>query len=63
VRSEGDPQRRLRRVRVAGRADVGEVIDEGKNIGSVISLYCVGVHFPETGEVIYYDKSRVQAPE
>lgn len=48
-----------RRVWVSGRTDIGEVIDPGKVIGHKFSRYCVGVHFPETGEVIYYDASRV----
>lgn len=48
-----------RRVWVAGRSDLGEVIDPGKVIGGRHSLFCVGVHFPETGEVVYYDASRV----
>jgi len=52
-----DPQPGLRRVHVAGRDDIGEVIDEGKNLGN---MYCVGVHFPTTGEVVYYDKTRVE---
>lgn len=63
VRTEGEPQRRPRKVRVAGRDEIGEVIDEGKNIGSVINLYCVGVHFPGTGEVVYYDETRVETIE
>ena len=48
-----------RRVWVTGRSDIGEVIDPGKVIGHRPSLLCVGVHFPETGEVVYYDASRV----
>jgi hypothetical protein len=48
-----------RRVWVTGREDIGEVIDPGKVIGHRPSLLCVGVHFPATGEVIYYDASRV----
>ena len=58
-----EPRRGPRRVRVAGRSEIGEVIDEGKNIGSVVTLYCVGVHFPDTGEVVYYDKNRVETIE
>jgi len=50
-----------RRVRVDGRDEVGIVVDEGKNIGSVTSLYCVGVYFPSSGEVAYYEKGREQA--
>jgi|tagenome__1003787_1003787.scaffolds.fasta_scaffold19276580_1 hypothetical protein len=49
-----------RRVRVDGRADVGLVVDEGKNIGSI---YCVAVYFSSTGEVIYYEKGRERAAE
>ena len=62
MRFEGEPERSPRRVRVPGREDVGEVIDEGKNIGSMTNhtLYCVGVHFPATGEVIYYEQKRVE---
>ncbi|MCW2655953.1 MAG: hypothetical protein JWR06_146 [Jatrophihabitans sp.] len=48
-----------RRVWVAGRTDIGEVIDPGKVFGHRFSILCVGVHFPETGEVAYYDASRV----
>lgn len=50
----------LRRVRVEGRDEVGFVIDEGKNFGSAVRLYCVGVFFPSTGEVVYYEKGREQ---
>jgi hypothetical protein len=49
-----------RRVRVEGRDDVGVVIDAGKNIGNFRPMYCVGVHFPSTGEVVYYDAQRVR---
>ena len=45
-----------RRVKVRGREEVGVIVDGGKNIGS---LYCVGVHFESTGEVIYYAQSAV----
>ncbi|HEV7202968.1 MAG TPA: hypothetical protein VGN18_00085 [Jatrophihabitans sp.] len=48
-----------RRVWVTGRTDIGEVVDPGKVIGHRFNVYCVGVHFPETGEVVYYDASRV----
>ena len=44
------------RVRVPEREEVGEIVDPGKNIGW---LYCVGVHFPGTGEVAYYARDRV----
>ncbi|MDQ1684132.1 MAG: hypothetical protein QOC82_869 [Frankiaceae bacterium] len=59
MRYLNEQQRGPRLVRVTGRDDLGEVVDEGKNIGSVKNLYCVGVHFPATGEVIYYESSRV----
>ena len=49
-----------RRVRVPGRQEVGVVIDEGKNFGSVSNVYCIGVYFPSTGEVVYYEKGREQ---
>ena len=49
-----------RRVRVPGRDDIGIVIDAGKNIGNFRPLYCVGVHFQSTGEVVYYVADRVQ---
>lgn len=55
--------RRPRRVRVEGRDEVGEVINEGKNLGSSFNIYAVMVHFPSTGECVYYDKSRVQTVE
>lgn len=50
-----------RRVRVDGREEVGIVVDEGKNIGSATGIYCVGVYFPSSGEVAYYEKGREQA--
>ena len=49
-----------RRVRVPGRDEVGIVIDEGKNIGRASHLYCIGVYFPDTGEVAYCEKGREQ---
>lgn len=56
--SEG--QQGPRRVRVLDREDFGFVIDEGKSFGSGNAhVYCVGVHFPDTGEVRFYDKSKV----
>lgn len=54
-----DPADVPRRVWVTGRTDIGEVIDPGKVIGHRPSLLCVGVHFRQTGEVIYFDASRV----
>jgi len=44
-----------RRVNVDGRDEVGIVVDGGKNVGTV---YCVGVYFPSTGEVAYFEKGR-----
>jgi hypothetical protein len=46
-------------VRVWGREDVGEIIDPGRVIGHAFRILCVGVHFPETGEVAYFDITRV----
>lgn len=60
MRYANEPSPRARVVRVTGREDLGEVVDEGKNIGSAKHLYCVGVHFPSTGEVVYYESSRVE---
>lgn len=36
------------------------MVDGGKNFGSSPAIYCVGIHFPATGECVYYDKSRVE---
>jgi len=47
------------RVRVPGRDDIGEIVDPGKNFGPT-GIYCVGIHFPSTGECVYYDRARVQ---
>ncbi len=55
--------RDARRVHVEGRDEVGIVVDEGKNIGSASNLYCIGVYFPSTGEVAYYEKGREQAAD
>jgi hypothetical protein len=57
------PSNQPQRVRVTGRDDIGEIVDGGKNFGANPSIYCVGVHFPTTGECVYYDKSRVQHVE
>ncbi|WP_410638474.1 hypothetical protein [Amycolatopsis sp. lyj-346] len=49
-----------RQVKVLDREDIGLVVDEGKSFGSGNAhVYCVGVHFPATGEVKFYDKSKV----
>lgn len=50
----------LRRVRVPNRDDIGEVVNEGINIGFT---YCVAIHFPSTGEVLHYVKERVTTVE
>ncbi|MCR6483998.1 hypothetical protein M8542_14330 [Amycolatopsis sp. OK19-0408] len=51
-----------RRVKVRDREDVGIVIDPGKNFGvggPAGFVYCLGIHFPDTGEVRYYDQDMV----
>ncbi|MDQ7803528.1 hypothetical protein Q5425_07280 [Amycolatopsis sp. A133] len=49
-----------RQVKVLDRDDLGWVVDEGKSFGSGNAhVYCVGIHFPATGEVKFYDKSKV----
>lgn len=53
----------MRKVRVIGRDDIGEVVSEGVNIGVRPSVYCASVHFPSTGEVAYYDKAGVDTVE
>jgi hypothetical protein len=52
--------KRAQKVRVLGRDDIGELVDGGKNFGTNPPMYCVGIHFPETGECVYYDKSRIE---
>jgi hypothetical protein len=53
-----------RRVRVDGRDDVGFVINEGVNLGAPTwNIFCVIVHFPDTGECIHYDKTKVTTVE
>ncbi len=49
-----------RRVRVPNRDDVGVVVVPGKNFGMSQAIYCLGIHFPETGECLYYDARRVR---
>lgn len=44
------------RIHVLGRDEVGEIVDSGKQFGRI---YCVGVYFPNTGEVVYYSRERV----
>lgn len=57
----GETTPQPRRVTVEDRDDVGIVIKEGKNFGSGPGgyVYCVVVHFPDTGEVKFYDTSKV----
>jgi hypothetical protein len=55
-----EPVRRRRQVRVPNRDEIGEEVDPGKNMSPSSGMYVVAVHFPSTGEVIYYDKSRVE---
>jgi hypothetical protein len=55
-----EEQQGPRKVKVLDREDIGFVVDEGKSFGSGNAhVYCVGVHFPATGEVKFYDKSKV----
>ncbi|MEV4648340.1 hypothetical protein [Saccharopolyspora sp. NPDC049357] len=58
----GESRSKPRRVRVSGREEVGIVIQEGKNFGGAFGeyVYCAVVHFPETGEVAFYDMSKVE---
>lgn len=56
----GKPATQLQHVRVTGRDDMGELIDEDRNFGTNPSIYCIGIHFPSTGECAYYDKSRIE---
>ena len=32
------------------------MVDEGKNFGIAANVYCIGIYFPETVEVAYYEK-------
>lgn len=43
-----------RQVRVPG-ADVGDVIQWGRNFGTNPAIYCAVIYFAETGEVRFYD--------
>ncbi|WP_199442182.1 hypothetical protein [Umezawaea beigongshangensis] len=43
-----------------GRSDIGEVLQQSKNFGVGKVVYCAVVHFPETGEVAFYDMSKVE---
>ncbi len=60
MRFTGDSSERLRRVRVPGRSDIGEVLQQDQYFGVSKVVYCAVVHFPETGEVAFYDMSRVE---
>lgn len=55
-----EPSAKRRQVRVLGRSDIGEVVDGGHNFGLASGIYCLGIHFPSTGECIYYDRNRVE---
>lgn len=60
MRYANEPNPEPRRVRVPGRDDIGDVISDGVNLGKpAFNVYCVIVHFPDTGECAYYDKERV----
>ena len=48
-----------RRVRVPNRDDVEIVVNPRMNFGMPQSIYCLGIHFPDTGECLYYDAKRV----
>lgn len=64
TRLDGNPSGGPRRVCVPGREEVGEVINEGKNLGGGrFNIYGVMVHFPSTGECAYYDKDRLTTVE
>lgn len=52
-----------RRVRVSNRDEVGIVVDEGKNFGTTHNVYCAGVYFPSSGEVVFYEKSHLRPAE
>jgi hypothetical protein len=57
---DGEERQAPRHVKVLDREDIGLVVDEGKSFGAGNAhVYCVGVHFPATGEVKFYDKSKV----
>jgi hypothetical protein len=55
MRYVNESRRGPRKVRVEGRDEIGEVIDEGVNIGDT---YCVVVHFRSTGECTHFVKDR-----
>jgi hypothetical protein len=60
MQSASEERQGPRQVKVLDREDIGFVVDEGKSFGSGNAhVYCVGVHFPDTGEVKFYDKSKV----
>lgn len=52
-----------KRVTVAGRDDVGEVIQWGKNLGSNPAIFCAVIYFPETGECRFYDVKKLTRVE
>ena len=51
------PLAKGKKVTVTGRTEEGTIIDPGKNVGTV---YCVGIHFESTGEVVYYEQQSVK---
>jgi hypothetical protein len=63
MRYANEPPPAPRRVRVPGRDDLGIVIQAGKNLGTSPNIYCAIVHFPETGEVAFYDMRRLEDVE
>lgn len=48
-----------RLVRVAGREDLGEVVENGHNLGDTRTIRCVGVYFPLDGLCAYYAADKV----
>lgn len=48
-----------RRVLVRDRTDIGVVVEEGKNFGVSNNVYCLGIYFPDTGEVRFYETGSV----
>lgn len=48
-----------RYVRMPGRDEIGTVIQPGKNLGGSINVYAYVILIEATGEVCFYDSSRV----
>ncbi len=56
----GDEVQGPKRVRVVGRADLGVVIQVGKNMGmGKTAMFCDVVYFPDTGEVGFYAQEKL----